>query len=57
MLNHLMGQTLRVELIGPGEELRYATKRGPSMRFETDTPTHPEINPESVGELPTRPVR
>jgi len=51
-----MGPTLRAEPIGPGEELRYAAKRGPSIRVETDTPTHPGINPESVGELLTRPV-
>jgi len=52
-----MGPTLRVEPIRAGEELRRVAKRSPSMRFETDTPTHPGLNPESVGELLTRPVR
>jgi len=52
-----MGPTLRVEPIGPGEELRYAAKRGPSIRLETDTPTHPGMNPVSVAELLTGPVK
>jgi len=55
-LSFAMGPTLRAEPIGPGEELRCATKRGPSIRVETDTLTHPGMNPESVVELLTRPV-
>ena len=41
---------------GPGEELRCAVKRGPSIRIETDTLTHPGVSPESVSELITWPV-
>ena len=55
-LSSTMGPTLRVEPIRAGEELRRSAKPGPSMRLESDTPTHPGANPESVGELLTRPV-
>jgi hypothetical protein len=52
----LMGPTLRVEPIGPGEELRCAAKRGPSIPVETDTPTHPRMSSDSMCEVLMRPL-
>jgi hypothetical protein len=51
-----MGPTLCVERTGPGEKPGYAAKRGPSIRIETDTATHPGMHLESVGKSLTRPL-
>jgi len=51
------GSEVLVEPIGSGEELRYAAKRDLSIRLETDTPTDPGMNPESVGEVLTGTVK